>query len=65
MTSMLMDDHGNALDAFDSLREGIKALRNMCLTDIAARDECVLLVFDKDGSPIEAISWEDLRLEGE
>jgi hypothetical protein len=57
---MLMDDRGNALDAYDSLREGIKGLRAVCEGDPEARNEVALLVYDGDGKPIDVLTWADI-----
>lgn len=63
MTSMLFDEHGNALDAFPSLREGIRGLRRLCEADPTAREGVVLMVYDKEGVPLELLAWEDINVE--
>jgi len=63
---MLIDNHGNAIDAYDSLREGIKGLRAVCEGDPEARNEVALLVYDGDGNLLDVLTWTDIYVtEGE
>lgn len=63
MKSMIMDDHGNALGGYDSLREGISALRKLCILEPEAKDQVALMVFDDEGTPIDTLLYEDVAIE--